>query len=170
MKAKMVRLSLIGALLAWHWFLFPDPSSAQITNTWQALGGGKWESGANWDHGVPSINFAQHRLTTVAALNSVAIIDSATVLSHVMNGCLTISNLTIQGGGRPIFPTSTLLLSNANYTPGNIGLTILKSLNINAGGSVAITNSRLYLNSLPASSTNGLIVNGSFLLNCYREQ
>lgn len=136
---------------------------ALTTNRWATGAGfGKWEDGTKWDNGVPSpanaINFIS---SSIPGGGYTVTIDAATVVSHVMNSCLTISNLTISGNN---LNPHTLFLNNASDTPGNIGLTIYSNLIINAGGSVTITNSRLFVGS-PAPIFGGLRNNGFLLLN-----
>jgi Bacterial TSP3 repeat len=166
MNMKIRRSSWIGALLVSLCIQFQNVASAQlVTNKWAALSSGKWENVASWDHGVPSINYSLHRLAPAGSLNAVATIDAATVAAHVINGCLTISNLTIQGGSVLQGTTASLVLNNANNAAGNIGLTIVDSLNINSRGSLTVTNSRLKVASSQFLSGDGLYINGSFLLS-----
>ena len=163
MTDRDLRFWLMGGLIAALSMATAD--AALITNTWAALGSGKWETGADWDHGVPSLTYSLISLRPVGGLSAGATIDVDTVINHVSTGCLTVSNLTV-AGGPPIFSTTaTLLLTNANNTAGNIGLTIVNALNINARGNVIITNSRLHVGSPAPFFDDGLFVNGYLLLN-----
>jgi hypothetical protein len=116
-------------------------NAALTTNRWLASDG-KWEDGLNWGAGVPSADDAVNIIANSFVANSgVAMIDTATVTQHVINGCMTISNLIV--GGTSLLNPYTLSLTNANDTPGNIGLTVIGALTIMPAGSVTITNSRL---------------------------
>ncbi len=150
MKANWVRLLFVGLLLA---------SSAQAvltTNSW-FLFSGKWEDGTKWSAGVPSLDDAVNTITN--DLSSITVtVDTGTVTQHVINSCMTISNLVV---GRASVISHTLFLNNANSTPGNIGLTILNRFTINPTGSLLITNSDLRV-TFPAG---GLFNDGTVRLN-----
>lgn len=141
MKAILSRVWFIGVLVAGsHVVTNGTAEAALTTNNWND-GNSKWELGANWSAGVPSLANAINFVTGGIPFGSrVITIDVATISSNVINGCLTISNLVV--GGTALAP-DTLFLNNANNTPGNMGLTILNSLTISSHGGLSITNSRL---------------------------
>jgi Bacterial TSP3 repeat len=135
MRTNGLSLWFLGVLLA------TMADAAVTTNRWLASDG-KWEDGDNWGAGVPSADDALNIIANSFVANSgVAIIDTNTVFAHVINNCLTISNLIV-GGSTSLNPYS-LLLTNANDTPGNIGLTVIGALTITPFGTVTITNSRM---------------------------
>ncbi len=146
--------------------LTANAGAVLTTNKWAAaFGSGKWESGANWNNGVPSINFSMHLLRPISGIDAFATIDVATVASNVINSCLTISNLTVVGNlaGTP----ATLSLDNANNTPGNAGLLVISNLTVGSGGSVTITNSRLRVVGSPPVVNgvyNDVMYNNGFML------
>src|SRR5882724_10884481 len=142
MKTKTLGLWLIGLLL-----LGNRTEAALTSNRWQ-VGDGKWETGTNWTQGVPAPDDAVNVIGSI--FTSITTVDTATVTQHVINGCMTISNLVVGGAlGIP----HTLFLNNANNTPGNIGLIILNSFTITSAGSLSITNSDLRI-SLPPNCGN----------------
>src|SRR5438094_6633087 len=123
MKTNAFTLWLIGVLLA------GSVNATVTSNRWQ-VGDGKWETGTNWTQGVPSPN---HSINFIASIfNPITTVDTATVVAHLGNGCMTISNLVV-GGAVGIHK---LFLNNANNTPGNIALTILNSFTITSSGSL----------------------------------
>src|ERR1041384_647169 len=119
MKSKW--LLLLAVALPFADIDVDEVEAALTTNSW-LLFSGKWEDGAHWSAGVPASSNAVNVISN--GLSGTATIDTATVTQHVINGCMTISNLVV--GGSP----HTLFLNNANNTPGNIGLTILNSFTI----------------------------------------
>src|ERR1043166_2797635 len=136
MKGRNVLAGLVGAAGALFGDIDVDDVEAALTsNRWQ-VGNGKWEDGANWTAGVPSSDDAVNIIASL--FPSITTIDTATVTQHVINGCMTISNLVVGG-----LTTHQLFLNNANNTPGNIGLTILNSFTITSSGSLSVTNSDL---------------------------
>jgi T5SS/PEP-CTERM-associated repeat protein len=136
MKGRNVLAGLVGAAGALFGDIDVDDVEAALTsNRWQ-VGNGKWEDGANWTAGVPSSDDAVNIIASI--FPSITTIDTATVTQHVINGCMTISNLVVGG-----LTTHQLFLNNANNTPGNIGLTILNSFTITSSGSLSVTNSDL---------------------------
>jgi len=151
MRSK--RFLLIAAALSFAHFA---ADGALTTNNW-FLFSGKWENGANWSAGVPHPTNAVNTITN--NLSSIVVtIDTGTVTQHVINSCMTISNLVV---GRGSVISHTLLLNNANNTPGNIGLTILNSFTLNATGILSITNSDLRV----TNPTGGLFIDGTVLHN-----
>jgi hypothetical protein len=161
MRLKFFLTMLIAILLT------ANTHGALTTNSWAALGGGKWEGSANWDHGVPSINFSVHRLAPNGGLSGVTTIDELTVASNVVNGCMTVSNVTLAGGFGAAGAPFTLALSNVNNPPGNTTMTILDTFTISSKGSLSITNSRLKVLTLLSDdgfaqiTTDGNLTNGS---------
>ena len=153
MKTNSYRLGLIGGLLACGIVLTGQTAQAVLTTNSWLLFSGKWENGANWSAGVPASSNAVNVISN--GLSGTATIDTATVTQHVINGCMTISNLVVGGLGR------TLFLNNANNTPGNIGLTILNTFTITSGGTLLITNSDMKV----ALVGGALSDDGSALLN-----
>jgi hypothetical protein len=148
--------TLLAAIL-----LDANAYGALTTNSW-FLFSGKWENGANWSAGVPSSDDAVNTITN--DLSSITVtVDTGTVTQHVINSCMTVSNLVV---GRGSVISHTLFLNNANNTPGNIGMTILNSFTLNATGSLSITNSRLKVLSTLIDDgfvqlNTGLLTNGS---------
>jgi hypothetical protein len=150
MKTNWFRISILGLLLA------ETANAALTTNSW-FLFSGKWENGANWSAGIPSSDDAVNTITN--DLSSITVtIDTGTVTQHVINSCMTISNLVV---GRGSVISHTLFMNNANNTPGNIGLTILNSFTLNATGILSITNSDLRV----TAPGGGLFDDGTALLN-----
>jgi hypothetical protein len=123
--------------------LGPAAHATLTTNNWNT-GTGNWEIGANWLQGVPSTANAANAIVNTSPLGGgVITVDATTVLSNGVNGCMTISNLTVSG---TLQSPHTLFLNNAGTaTP----LHILNSfINTNSGGDPSfadlnITNSAL---------------------------
>jgi hypothetical protein len=109
----------------------PAARAALTTNSWTD-GSSKWETGGNWSLGVPPSTNGQSAIVITNAGGNVVTVDAATVLSNAINGCLTISNLTVSA--------NTLQMTNAGTAP---PLRVLNSFIITSGGSVSITNSVL---------------------------
>src|SRR5882724_7845152 len=150
MKRNWIIIWVLSVLLA------ETANAALTTNNW-FLFSGKWENGSNWSAGIPASDDAVNTITNDLSAVTVTI-DTATVTQHVINGCMTISNLVV---GRATAIPLTLLLNNANNTPGNIGLTILKSFTLNATGILSITNSDMKVALLGGALSD----DGSALLN-----
>lgn len=112
-------------------FFATNAPAALTTNRWQA-NDGKWEIGANWDQGVPTLSDSINLISNNGTLGHTITIDGATVVSS-----LTISNLTLTG--TVMFP-HTLLLTNA---PLASPLTIINTLSIGNQTSVVISNAAL---------------------------
>ena len=161
MNGRLILAGLVGSVaVLLGGFDVEDVEAALTTNRWQ-VGDGKWETPANWTQGAPSPT--QAICIIASLLSSTTTVDTATVTQHVINSCMTISNLAIGG-----FAAHNLFLNNANNTPGNIGLTILNSLTITAGASMTITNSRFRLGLLGGDFVNNgsvVISGGSALLS-----
>src|ERR1043166_3800691 len=127
MKSKW--LLLLAVALPFADIDVDEVEAALTTNSW-LLFSGKWEDGAHWAAGGPASSNAVNVIRN--GLSGTATIDTATVTQHVINGCMTISNLVVGG-----LTTHQLFLNNANNTPGNIGLTILNSFTITSSGSLS---------------------------------
>src|ERR1700688_3728778 len=98
MKVNGYKLWLIGAMLTGSAFFSGRPAQAVLTTNSWSDGFGKWEIGANWSAGVPSLANAQNVVAGGFPIGSRTItIDVDTVSSNVINGWLTISNLTVGG-------------------------------------------------------------------------
>jgi T5SS/PEP-CTERM-associated repeat protein len=110
------------------------------SNSWTD-GSDKWENGADWSLGsAPSTSDPSDLITNVNS--KIVTIDATTVLSNAINGCMTISNLTVSG---PLGSTNTLYLNNTGLgTP----LDILNSFTISANGMVLVSDSVLRVDSL----------------------
>ncbi|HUI05825.1 MAG TPA: hypothetical protein VL486_02345, partial [Verrucomicrobiae bacterium] len=131
--------------------------AALTTNSWNHASG-TWVTGADWDHGLPSAVDALDAITIVVPVGSrVITVDAAAVSSNVIDGCLTISNLTI--GGTSSSPNTLFLNTNASSTPGNEGLTIRNALTITSHGIVSITNSYLYTGGGGVSDDGVIVLN-----------
>lgn len=159
MKTNWLRIRLVGLLFASGIILINGTAEAVLTTNSWFLFSGKWEDGTKWSAGIPSSDDAVNTITNDLSAITVTI-DTATVTQHVINGCMTVSNLVV---GRGSIISHTLFLNNANNTPGNIGLTILNAFTINATGVLSITNSNLRV-SLPPNCGN-FVIDGSVLLN-----
>jgi T5SS/PEP-CTERM-associated repeat protein len=128
MKTTTVRSSLIRALLGGSILLscLPVTGSAQ---SWIG-GSGKWENGADWFPGTPSTNSVATLITNT--VTETVSIDGTTVLSNALNGCLTISNLTVSGSSGV---TNTLFLNDAGLvTP----LSVLNTLDIQSNAALVV--------------------------------
>jgi hypothetical protein len=148
---------LIGLLLIGCHVL---TANAAPTNNWQAIGGiGKWEYFVNWSQGVPSLSHGLHRVAPVGGNPADVFINAETVASNGINGCLTISNLTLQGTTGPLGQPATLVMSNAgSVTP----LLIANSLTVSTRGNVRVSDSVLRVN---APSGDSFFDNGNVVLN-----
>jgi T5SS/PEP-CTERM-associated repeat protein len=135
--------------------LVPATAHAQA-NSWTNTLGGKWEIGANWSLGVPPSSAQAAILitnTVTLTFSKTISVDSDTVLSNELNGCMTINSLRISRPGTVGF--NTLLLNNAGTaTP----LHVLSSLIVSNRGIVSVTNSVLRVD-------GNLINNGTVTLN-----
>ncbi len=148
MNGSPVLAGLVGLLGS---FGVDEVEAALTTNSW-FLFSGKWEAGANWSAGTPHPTNAVNTITN--DLSSIVVtMDTTTVTQHVINSCMTISNLFL---GRGAVISHTLFMNNANNTPGNIGLTILSNFFINPTGILTITNSDLRV----TNPTGGLFIDG----------
>jgi len=137
-----VRFAVVGMILIVLLGVHPD-TRAESTNSWIALGGGKWETNSNWSLGTPSINNGIVVVSSPPSLASTIIIDGLTAGSFP--GSMTISNLLVERGGGLMHPSTRLSLTNAGtVTP----LSILDTLTITSGGTVSITNSALLVRGL----------------------
>ena len=141
MKANGLRVWFVGVLLVGSSILTADTAEAALTtNSWND-GSSKWELGANWSAGVPSLANAIDFVSGGFPVGARTItIDPDTVFSNVINGCMTISNLTVSGTA--LAPNS-VFINNVNVPAGNTTMTILNSLTISSHGAVSITNSVL---------------------------
>src|ERR1043166_2752073 len=151
MKSKW--LLLLAVALPFADIDVDEVEAALTTNSW-LLFSGKWEDGAHWSAGVPASSNAVNVISN--GLAGTTTIDTATVTQHVINGCMTISNLFVG-------TLRTLFLNNANNTPGNIGLTIINQFSITSGGTLLITNSDLKVIGAPFGAV--IHNDGSILLN-----
>lgn len=140
MKAKTIDVLVIGALLGGGCL---TAEAALTTNNW-TVGAGKWEIGSDWDHGVPSLaHSAETIFSGFPAGGGIVGIDNTTVVSNLINNCMTISNLTVGSSGGMNF--YTLAITNAILgTP----LIVLNSLNIGSHGSVSVSNAALRVDTL----------------------
>ena len=117
----------------------PSVRAALITNNWNTSSG-KWELGSNWSAGTPSPANVLDSITIGFPVGSRLITaDATTVASNIINGCLTISNMTV--GGTSMSP-NTVLLSNGTGLP--LALTIENSLTLTSHGIISITNASLH--------------------------
>ena len=157
---------LVGAIFAVGSFLGGQTAHGVLTtNNWNDSSS-KWELGANWSAGVPSLGNAINFVTGGGLPEGprTITIDAATVSSNAINNCMTISNVVV--GGISLAP-DTLFLNNAN-TAGNTALTILNTLTILSHGFLLITNSEVRCNGVSPNGANstGVIfaVDGSVVL------
>jgi hypothetical protein len=120
----------IWILNASEWLAAPFAPVANPTNSWTSAASGKWETGANWSVGTPS-------LTNVANLITNATTKTVTIDAVTTNvaSSLTISNLTVSG---PPGTVNTLQLTNAGVAS---PFTILNTAMIGNGGAMLVTNS-----------------------------
>ena len=103
---------------------------AQSINSW-IDSNGKWEAGANWSAGSPSIS--QSLLLITNANSKTVTIDGIT--SGIFSGTMTISNLMLFA---PLGSTNTLSLENAGASA---PLQVLNNIIIDADGAVIVNNS-----------------------------
>jgi fibronectin-binding autotransporter adhesin len=109
-------------------------------NSWTSAAGGKWEESANWSLGVvPSVNDTADLITNAGG--EIATVDATTVLSNALNGCMSISNLTVSS---PNSATNTLFLKNAGLTS---PLSVLDIMDIDTNGAVVVNGSVLQVSS-----------------------
>ena len=147
----------VWLVIATFVFFATNAPAALTTNNWN-VGSGKWETGSNWTGGAPSPADAIDFVTGGVPVGPrVITIDQAAVSSNLMNGCLTISNLTV--GGTSTAPNTLFLNTDASNTPGNnIVLTWMtpagttNQLQVTSGGSTG------------AYSTNGFTNLGAQML------
>lgn len=146
----------VATVLYGYFFTEGIADATLTTNSWTASGN-KWELGVNWSAGVPSLANAIDLVTggAIPAGPRTITIDATTVASNAINGCMTVSNVTV--GGINIAP-DTLSLNNANNASGNNVMTILSGLTISSHGFMTITNSTLKVG-LPG----GYLIDDSFL-------
>lgn len=112
-----------------------DATTGFGTNVWVNTSGDKWETGANWSQGAPSISQALVAITN--ANSKVVGIDAVTAASNAVNGCLAIGDLRIFSP-----PGTTNMLSLANTGQTN-PLHVVNSLIVTNGGMISITNAAL---------------------------
>jgi len=120
-------------------------ASAQTTNVWANPSRGtqfKWETASEWSLAVPpSQAQALVMITNNFAGGGIQArtvsIDATTVLSNAINGCMTISNLTL------FSPSTTLKNEVFMNNTGSASLQIIDTLYITEGGALVITNSAL---------------------------
>jgi len=125
-----------------------------LPNVWVSAASGKWETAGNWSVGAPSIT-QQGEMITNAASKTVTI-DATTVASNAVNGCMTVSNLTISAASGA---SNTLSLAGSGLvTP----LTIVNNLVLDTNGVATLNNAALsVLNSLyvgKSGSGNRLVI------------
>src|SRR5437867_1817743 len=116
----MKRFALSLFALAALWLLIVPVDAALTTNSWTNSVSSKWEGAINWSAGAPTNSNAANLITN--ASNKTVTVDGITALSNTVNGCMTISNLTVQGFGAR---TNTLELTGS-FAP----LRILNSLTV----------------------------------------
>ena len=128
---------------------YPTVPSLGTTNSWISPASDKWEAGADWSAGPPSI--IQPAVYITNASSKTVTMDFITAFAFT--NTLTISNLTVSG---PSGSTNTLLLSAVGVsTP----LQIVSNLTVNAGGIVTVANSALEVdNSGVVPGTSGLFI------------
>jgi hypothetical protein len=119
--------------------------AALTTNLWiDTSGGGQWEIGSNWNHGVPSTS-GQSAVWIDGGgfIFKVIIVDATTVLSNAINQCMTVSNLMMTAST----VINLLAIQNAGTTT---PLHVLNSFTVAGGGSdgVEVTNSVLRVDGL----------------------
>lgn len=145
MKTKPFTLvSWIPFLVSTVVFFATSAPAVLTTNSWTAAGG-KWETGANWDNGVPNPGDSANNLIkiTPAGLRIVTI-DSLTAASNAVNSCLTISNLTMSGS---VLSPYTLEMISVTAT-----MTIRDTLIVGAHTGITVSNSILRVGSASSGS------------------
>ncbi|HUJ72650.1 MAG TPA: hypothetical protein VLZ30_10415, partial [Verrucomicrobiae bacterium] len=111
-----------------------------LPNVWVSAASGKWETAGNWSVGAPSIT-QQGEMITNAASKTVTI-DATTVASNAINGCMTVSNLTISAASGA---SNTLSLAGSGLvTP----LTMVNNLVLDTNAVAVLNNAAL---SVPSS-------------------
>jgi len=119
-----------------EWLAAPFAPVANSTNSWTSATSGKWEVGANWSVGTPSLTDAANLISNVTTKTiTIDVVTTNTASS------LTISNLTVAG---PPGTINTLQLTNAGVAS---PLTILNATTVNNGGAILITNSAMRIGS-----------------------
>ena len=151
MKTDGFRLWLFTALLAGGCIA----AEAALTNSW-VDGTGKWESGSNWSLGVAPSTNGQPSIVITNAGGNVVTIDATTVLSNAINGCLSVSDLTVS--------SNTLQLINAGAaTPLEISRINIISFRVSTGSTVVIRNS--FLRTRTTTTVDGsLLLDGGLLI------
>lgn len=138
-----------------------EVNAALTTNSW-AVNSGKWEIGDNWDHGVPTLPDSLNFIGKIApALGRTITIDSTTVASNGINGCMVISNLTLRGS---TLSPQTLLITNASLTA---PLKVVDTLTIDIHASVIISNAALQVGRMgggTVSDDGGLTLLGGTII------
>ena len=139
-------------------FTVNQAAAVLTTNSWND-GSSKWELGSNWSAGVPSLANAVNLISGGIPVGPrVITIDAATVASNVINGCMTVSNVTLTGSS---LAPNTLFLNNANNVAGTTSLIVLGNLQVLIHGGLSITNSRVRVDGAP-SGFGGLYIDGGF--------
>jgi hypothetical protein len=128
-------------------------TAAGSTNSWTNSASGKWETGPNWSLNVPP--FAGHALVLITNAGTKTVLNDATTAGGFPT-TLTVSNLVI---GAPSGATNTLLLAHGGTsTP----LRTLRSLTLNSGGAIVISNGAMSVEGPPSSFTH---INGAVTVN-----
>src|ERR1017187_8825715 len=110
-----------------------------LPNTWVNAASGKWETAGNWSGGAPSITQQAELITN--ALSKTVTIDATTVVSNAINGCMTVSNLTISASSGA---SNTLSLAGAGLvTP----LTVINNMILDTNAVAALNNAALSVSS-----------------------
>jgi T5SS/PEP-CTERM-associated repeat protein len=131
MKHKCVSLRFAAAL-SLSAVLLPVAAHAQA-NSWTNANAGKWEIRSNWSLGVPPTNAQSVFITN--AFSKTVTVDATTVLSNALNGCMTVSNLTVAGAADFSFSDRLRLVNSGPGTP----LRVLNNCTIsNAAGSLLV--------------------------------
>ena len=182
MKTNWARVWLIGVLLIGTSAL--TAKAALTTNSWTD-GNGKWEIGANWSAGTPTNSNAANLITTNGT--KTVTIDAATVASNTLNGCMTISNVTVSAlvnstntlsiintgagslhilNGLTLLNGSALVISNANLQVDGVpfGFFAVDGAASLLSGSITSTNLSTFVGAFSTSSSGSLTVNGGTLL------
>jgi hypothetical protein len=152
MSPKFLFLILIGST-------FVSTANAVVTtNRWADASGGehKWETASEWSLGVPPSQAQNYTVIDEKLAGSGKrniVIDSDTVLSNAINGCLTINNLALSLAPNVLHVDDT----------GSTALTVLQTLSISNSSTLIITNSTVTLAAANASGTQ-FGVDGSVML------
>ncbi|HUI05393.1 MAG TPA: thrombospondin type 3 repeat-containing protein, partial [Verrucomicrobiae bacterium] len=129
-----------------------DPNSNPDINSWKSLGSDKWEAGSNWVLGVAPAS-SQAVYITNAASKTVTV-DGTTVLSNALNGCLSVSNLSVTA---PLGSTNTLRLSDTAAGT----LAVLNNLTVGLNGELSVSNSNLRVD---GAAGGNLVIDGAVVL------